>query len=209
MNTPPIILIDDDSEDLELLREVVNEIEVGRTIFSFTDPVKALDFFSKNKVDAFFILCDLNMPKINGLQLRMEMIAQPFYNRQTPFYLLSTGNTSRERELARGLNVRDYLVKPTSFAGIKATLEGIVETALVKMVLQKMNNRSQANHMKEKKKPVYKPKELSDEACRELEQKYGVPQHTLREMAREMRFGRPKLEMHLIYLATESKKKNK
>jgi len=63
--------------------------------------------------------------------------------------------------------------------------------------------------MKEKKKPVYKPKEISDEACRELEQKYGVPQAELKRMAREMRFGRPKLEMHLIYLASEAKRLNK
>ena len=63
--------------------------------------------------------------------------------------------------------------------------------------------------MKEKKKAVYKPKELSDEACRELEQKYGVPQNELKRMAREMRFGRPKLEMHLIYLASEAKRQTK
>ena len=60
--------------------------------------------------------------------------------------------------------------------------------------------------MKENKKAVYKPKSISDEACRELEQKYGVPQEELKKMAKELRFGRPRLEMHLIYLASEKKK---
>ena len=126
MHTSPIILIDDDSEDLELLREVVREMNIDHTIISFTDPVNALDFFRDNKVDAFFILCDLNMPKISGLNLRREMLSQPFYNKDTPFYLLSTGNTAKERETAAGLNVTDYLVKPTSFDGIRKTLELII-----------------------------------------------------------------------------------
>ena len=126
MNERPIILIDDDPEDLELLREVVNEMNIDNTVISFTDPVKALEFFRAGSVDAFFILCDLNMPKITGLNLRREMIGQPFYNKDTPFYLLSTGNVLKERETASGLNVTDYIVKPTSFAGIRQTLESII-----------------------------------------------------------------------------------
>jgi hypothetical protein len=56
------------------------------------------------------------------------------------------------------------------------------------------------------KKSTYRPAPISDEVLRELETKYGVPVDELKKMAKELKFGRPKLEMHLIVLANEAKK---
>jgi hypothetical protein len=57
------------------------------------------------------------------------------------------------------------------------------------------------------KKSTYRPAPIKDEVLHELETKYGVPAAELRNMAKELKFGRPKLEMHLIVLANEAKKK--
>ena len=57
------------------------------------------------------------------------------------------------------------------------------------------------------KKSTYRPAPISDEALLELEKKYGVPVEELRQMAKELKFGRPKLEMHLIVLANEARKR--
>ena len=61
--------------------------------------------------------------------------------------------------------------------------------------------------MTAKKKQAYRPKPISEENLQELENKYGVPKEELRKMAKEMKCGKPKLEMHLIYLSVEAKKK--
>lgn len=58
-----------------------------------------------------------------------------------------------------------------------------------------------------KRKSIYYPAPISDEACRQLSEKYGVAVDKLKQMAKELRFGRPKLEMHLIVLQTEARKK--
>jgi hypothetical protein len=58
-----------------------------------------------------------------------------------------------------------------------------------------------------KRKSVYRPAPISDEACQQLSKKYGVAVEQLKQMAKELRFGRPKLEMHLIVLQTEARKK--
>lgn len=57
------------------------------------------------------------------------------------------------------------------------------------------------------KKSTYRPAPIKEEILQELEKKYGVPVEELRKMAKELKFGRPKLEMHLIVLANEAKKK--
>ncbi len=48
---------------------------------------------------------------------------------------------------------------------------------------------------------------ISDEAYEHLAKKYHVPRTDLEKMAAELRLGRPKLEIHLIVLAAEKKKK--
>lgn len=58
------------------------------------------------------------------------------------------------------------------------------------------------------KKSSYRPAPINDEVLKDLEKKYGVPVEELKRIAKELKFGRPKLEMHLIVLANEAKKKN-
>jgi hypothetical protein len=57
-----------------------------------------------------------------------------------------------------------------------------------------------------KKKSTYKPLPISEQAYLELQKKYSVPVDELRRMAKELKMARPKLEMHLAYLAMETKK---
>lgn len=130
MTGQPIILIDDDSEDTELIREVIRDLEYDNPVITFTDPVKALAYFRDNKEDVFFIICDLNMPKVSGLQLRKEMMGFGGYNKNTHFYLLSTGNTVKDRESASYLNVTDYLIKPTSVSEIKEVMKIVFDRAV-------------------------------------------------------------------------------
>lgn len=61
---------------------------------------------------------------------------------------------------------------------------------------------------RKRKKWLHKGAPISDEAYALLEKKYGVPRKEMEKMADELRLGRPKLEMHLIVLAAEAKKKN-
>ena len=48
---------------------------------------------------------------------------------------------------------------------------------------------------------------ISDEAFEQLEKKYGIDVETLRKMATELRYSRPKLEAHLTVLAYEARKR--
>ena len=48
---------------------------------------------------------------------------------------------------------------------------------------------------------------ISDEAFEQLEKKYNISAETLRNMATELRYSRPKLEAHLTVLAYEAKKR--
>lgn len=58
-----------------------------------------------------------------------------------------------------------------------------------------------------KKTSNYHPAPISDSVLQILERKYGIAKEELERIAKEMRFGRPRLEMHLIFLASAARKK--
>ena len=64
--TGPIIVIEDDSDDQELLVMVFKELGFKNEIIFFEDGEAALDYLIKSDVEPFIILSDINMPKLNG-----------------------------------------------------------------------------------------------------------------------------------------------
>ena len=61
--------------------------------------------------------------------------------------------------------------------------------------------------MEPTKKSGYRPHPISEEAFAELAEKYGMAIEKVRELAGELRVGRPRLEMHLIVLTLEARKR--
>lgn len=99
------IVLDDEPIGREIIENFVKEIDFLELVDSFEDPVKALMFLENNKVDLIF--SDIQMPKINGLDLVKSLENPPviiFITAHRDFALdgFDTGAT-------------DYLVKPVRF----------------------------------------------------------------------------------------------
>jgi len=99
------IVLDDEPIGREIIENFVKEIDFLELVDSFEDPVKALMFLKNNNVDLIF--SDIQMPKINGLDLVKSLENPPviiFITAHRDFALdgFETGAT-------------DYLVKPVRF----------------------------------------------------------------------------------------------
>lgn len=99
------IVLDDEPIGREIIENFVKEIDLLELVESFEDPVKALMFLKSNNVDLIF--SDIQMPKINGLDLVKSLGNPPviiFITAHRDFALdgFETGAT-------------DYLVKPVRF----------------------------------------------------------------------------------------------
>ena len=66
----PIVIIEDDPDDQILLAEVLKELDYPNKIIFFSDGEKALEYLIDSGDNPFLILSDINMPKLNGFQLR-------------------------------------------------------------------------------------------------------------------------------------------
>lgn len=132
MRSEPIIIIDDDSDDLELLREIITELRFPNPVVTFNDSLAALGVLKKSIIEPLFILCDINMPKLNGLQLRTELLTLESTIKDVPFLFLSTTQSENEISLSKELKVHAFYTKAPTFSGMKEILQNI-------MTLMKIN----------------------------------------------------------------------
>jgi CheY-like chemotaxis protein len=116
-----ILLVEDDSMDLELTlgalknRKLVNEIAVAR------DGVEALDYLYRREAfaqraegDPVVILLDLKMPKLDGIQVLRQIKADSNL-RSIPVCILSSSREPRDLEECYQLGANAYVVKPVRF----------------------------------------------------------------------------------------------
>ena len=63
-----VAIIDDESDIVNLFRDALSKID-GLSIFTFTDPIVALEHIRVNKSKYAVVVSDLRMPGINGMDL--------------------------------------------------------------------------------------------------------------------------------------------
>ncbi len=62
----PVIIIEDDADDQEILREIFEKLKYPNELIFFFDGHEALKYLDKPTTLPFIILSDINMPKLSG-----------------------------------------------------------------------------------------------------------------------------------------------
>lgn len=68
-NKKIVSIVDDDIHIAKLFHEAIRQNIDGILVFSFNDPVMALEHFTENKENFALVISDLRMPSLNGLEL--------------------------------------------------------------------------------------------------------------------------------------------
>ena len=124
----PIVIIDDDDEDLELIREAFRELSVKNDRLCFKSAHEALLFLKNSETQPLFILCDVNMHMLSGFELREILHKDELLRlKSIPFLFLSTSDELRGITNAYNLAVQGYFVKPDSFENLVSMLKSIIE----------------------------------------------------------------------------------
>jgi len=126
--TGPIIVIEDDIDDQETLVEIFSELGYVNKIIYFSDGNEALDFLNKSEILPFLILSDINMPRINGFELRNKIFTnEQLQTKCIPYLFFSTSATKKAVIDAYALSVQGFFVKPASIKDLRNTIRKIVE----------------------------------------------------------------------------------
>lgn len=124
----PIIVIEDDSDDQELLKDIFNNLDYQNPIIYFSDGEDALNYLTETRIKPFLILSDINMPKLSGLELREKIYINESLNLKCiPYLFFTTTSTQKSVIDAYSQSVQGFFVKPNDFARLQNTIQKIVE----------------------------------------------------------------------------------
>jgi CheY-like chemotaxis protein len=125
----PIILVDDDREDEELLKEALEELGIENKLIHFENCIIALDYLKRTTVVPFIIISDINLPKRNGLDFKRQIDAdQQLRSKSIPFIFFTTTKDKRSVDTAyKEMTVQGFFQKPTSFHDLKRIIKIIFD----------------------------------------------------------------------------------
>jgi CheY-like chemotaxis protein len=113
---PPILIVDDDPDDIFILRRLLLKAGVQNKTVAFEDPKLAV-LHLKAVVDAAdpFVVpnvafSDLNMPHMSGIQFAQWARAEPGLSRMR-IVMTSSSEDPRDKSAALEAGVEQYLVK--------------------------------------------------------------------------------------------------
>ncbi len=124
-NAYNIFYTDDDADDREVFKEVIEELNEDVYIFTQRDGDELMDMLKNPPPRAHLIFLDLNMPGKNGYEVLKEIRASEKF-RDLPVIIFSTSNDSESISQTRALGATLYINKPTSYAEMKRILKRIL-----------------------------------------------------------------------------------
>ena len=126
--TGPIIIIEDDLDDQDILTDVLKELNYKNEVIFFGDSVKALEYLTHTDIEPFLVLSDINMPKLNGIELREKVHNnEDLRLKSIPYLFFSTSAEQRHVIDAYSRSIQGFFIKPTSYEKLKNTMRKIVE----------------------------------------------------------------------------------
>jgi CheY-like chemotaxis protein len=123
-----VVVIEDDEDDQEILRLIFKKLDYSNPVVFFHDGYEALEYLNRDDVQPFLILSDINMPKINGFELRAKVQADAqLHAKCIPYLFLTTSANDQAVLDAYAISVQGFFVKPSGFDKMEATIYKIME----------------------------------------------------------------------------------
>jgi CheY-like chemotaxis protein len=123
-----IIIIEDDEDDQALIKEVFRELNYPNKVIFFSDGIDALSHLEHVSEQPFLILSDINLPKLNGFELREKVRNNERLKLKCiPYLFFSTTAQQAQVIDAYSKSVQGFFTKPSSYAELLRILRNIVE----------------------------------------------------------------------------------
>ena len=120
-----VLLVEDNISDAELTIRELKKHNMANNLFHVKDGEEAIDFiFASGKFadsrDILFppkvVLLDIQMPKVNGLEVLKRMKTDP-RTKSIPVVILTSSKENPDIQNCYDLGANSYIVKPVNFEG--------------------------------------------------------------------------------------------
>lgn len=119
-NNGPVLIVDDDQDDRELIGEIFNNLNYNNRILLFADGQEAFDYLLQSNEAPFIILSDIHMPRLNGPELRDKIEHHEKLSHQhIPFIFFTTSTTKKAIFDAYSVSSDGFFIKPSTYKGLE------------------------------------------------------------------------------------------
>jgi CheY-like chemotaxis protein len=124
----PIVILEDDVDDQEILTGIFEKLNYTNELIFFTDGEKALEYLNESERLPFLILSDINLPKLNGFDLRSKIKTDAeLAIKCIPYLFFSTALNQKAVIDAYSMSVQGFFVKENSISELEKTITVIME----------------------------------------------------------------------------------
>ncbi|MDB5247972.1 MAG: histidine kinase [Segetibacter sp.] len=124
----PIIFVEDDLDDQELLKDALQELKIPNDYKFFANGLEALYYLETTADQPFIIFSDINMPLLNGIELRNQIFKSEYLREKSiPFVFLTTASNNLLVKQAYDLSVQGFFKKPETFPELQSVIKQILE----------------------------------------------------------------------------------
>ena len=117
MEIPKILLVDDDVDDRNIIRDALEALDPGNVLGCAENGESALNLlveYAATDTVPCLIVLDLNMPKMNGTDTLRNLKSDPRF-KEIPVVVYSTSINPIEKEACMQLGAQSYITKPLSY----------------------------------------------------------------------------------------------
>ena len=123
----PVIIIEDDPDDQFLFQEVFKELNYSNQVIFFADGEMAFHFLTKVEKNPFLILSDINLPKLNGIELRNKLkMDADLHLKCIPYLFFTTVGDHKAVIEAYSTSVQGFFTKANSYEELREQIKIII-----------------------------------------------------------------------------------
>ena len=122
-----ILLVEDDDVDVEVVKRGFRQHKIGNPVTVAQDGVEALEILRgqngrQTLPKPYLILLDLNMPRMNGIELLKELRSDPELN-DTVVFVLTTSRSEEDMVKAYREHIAGYMVKADVGSSFRSAID--------------------------------------------------------------------------------------
>ena len=130
-NSIDILLVEDNPDDAELAIRELRKNNMANNLFHVEDGADAIDFiFATGRFEGIrtigyppkVVLLDIQMPKVNGIEVLKRIKGDPLTN-SIPVVILTSSKEDPDIQKCYALGANSYIVKPVNFERFSTAIQ--------------------------------------------------------------------------------------
>jgi len=126
-----ILLIEDDSDDVELLQDALKDHNVTYVMQVINDGGLVLPYIQSCSKPPDIVVLDFNLPKVHGKEL-LKLFKSHEAFAQIPVVILTTSSSKDDIDFSMTNGATEFITKPTSLKEINKMVTTIIDKVLDK-----------------------------------------------------------------------------